>query len=159
KTEFKLVTPFRTQVRIADVARSYRTCATRHVGWNCRESRWLQAALTIGGAELHRGNPRNVEERLFTHYPGNASLRVIHEVEVLSERAVVVRANAGGEEQPVVPGELLLEEHADRVVLDLVVVTQREKAQGAERLEPWRRESLAVHRTGLRGAGVVLRTQ
>src|SRR5690606_858483 len=153
-----ILAALRTEIRIADVARRHRAGAAGHVGGDCRQRRRLQSALSVRGAQLHLRHPRKGEERLFAHYPRDAGLRVVHEVEVLTEGAAVVRSHRTGEEQPVSPCELLLEEDSDRVVLDEVVVTQVDEAQCTERLQSRRREPFAVHRTSLRLARVVLRT-
>ena len=59
-----------------------------------------------------------LEERLFADDPASTHLRVGNEVIVGAERAVVVASHRGSEEHAVLPGDLLLEERADRLVLD-----------------------------------------
>src|SRR6185436_19761842 len=57
------------------------------------------------------------EEGFFRQHPRRAELRIVGSVEICPERTVAVGPQRAGEEQPILPGELLLAVHAERLVL------------------------------------------
>src|SRR5690606_10179787 len=106
----------RTQARRAARARE------RNVDELAGERVRLTSRLTPRGPQPHRVDEGHVPEGLLRDHPGERELRVVDQVEVGTERRVVVGAHGGGQEEPIVEAQLLLHVHAERLVLDVIVV-------------------------------------
>src|SRR5690606_8292314 len=89
---------------------------------------------------------------------GEADLRVERRLVVRAERAVVVAADGAGEEDAVLPGELLLDVEPEGLVLDERLVSEGDRGRIQCR-DPRRRELTSLGEIGLRPAVVVLDTR
>src|SRR5690606_3500316 len=129
EAELDLGAALRTQRRVADRGRRDRAdvvrAGHRREGPQRVERAGLLTGLAVRGAQAQRVDHRDVPERLLADDPGEGGLRIPDQVEVLTERAVVIRAHRGGQEEPVLPGELLLPEDADGDVLRVRLVAER----------------------------------
>ncbi len=82
----------------------------------------MLAGLAPGTPQFEgRHQGRTGEERLLRQDPRGTHLRVHYEVVVGPERAVVVAPNRPGQEDAVLPGQLFLEIHPHRLVLEIEV--------------------------------------
>src|SRR5690606_41408943 len=84
----------------------------------CRDRARLLAGRAPCTAQSELVHPVEAPERLFVDDPCEAELRVDRRIELLAERAVVVRAHCSGREQSVLPADLLMHVHAERGVRD-----------------------------------------
>src|SRR5690606_27679155 len=87
----------------------------------------LPTGLTPCTAEPELAYEGDVPEGLIAHDPGKADLGVQRRLVVGPEGAVVVAANGRGEEDPVLPPELLLQVQTDGLVLDERLVAEGDR--------------------------------
>ena len=108
-----------------------------------REGVGLLTGLAIGAPKPEGRNEGDMEERFLVHDPAGAELWIGDVIEVRSEGAVVVGSQRAGDEEPVLVAELLLDENADRGVLDQVLAREEAGGRRVDVLEPGRREPRA----------------
>src|SRR5260221_5475577 len=142
---------FRLEIGIADVERrdggSPASPNRGTIGLHRGERVRLLARRAPRRPELQRGQEVGaVEEARVGHHPGGADLGVDHEVVIDAERAVVVAAQRAGQEEAVVPGELLLPIEPDRLVLEIEVRILEALAESAaaHRIDAANPEDLAL---------------
>ena len=149
----------RAEVCVADELRRQHAAIARAggrgVGLQRCEVVGLLARFAERPTQPHLVEPMEMPPRLFADHPAAAHLGIDLVAHLGAEGAVAVDAHCSGDEQAVVPGELLLHVPAQRVVLDQVLAGHGAR-RGRHGGEPRRREVLAIGLGGIAQPVVVL---
>ena len=119
---FPFLSHLRLHSRVSNIVPCDRSRAPgtthRPISTNSGEGRWLLARLAPRPPELELVDPVLVQhELLLREDPARADLGVRHQLEVLPERRIVVGADGAGQEETILPRDLLLDIDARRLVL------------------------------------------